>query len=209
MDSARLTRRDLEALRWIGEQYACRGDHLAQLLGMLAGREPLSPPAARSVAARWEGLGLAARQRFLAGEPAWTWLTRPGLKAAGLRFAPWEPKAWMLNHVAAVNRVRLFVEPRRPGARWRPERELRLGAPGERVPDAEIHDAGGNVIAVEVELSPKSAARRRRLMEDLVARYEAVWYFASADCWSAVHDAACTIPWHLADILRIYSLEDC
>ena len=204
----RLSQRDIDALRWVGEQYACRADDLAVLLGRLREREPLSPSATRAAAARWEALGLAGRGSFLSGEPPWVWATRSGLRQAGLPFKAWEPKPWMLAHVAAVNRVRLFVEPRRPGARWRPERELRAEGSRDPVPDAEIHDPGGNVIAVEVELSPKSTARRRRVMQELVARYEAVWYFAAAACWAAVHDAACHIPPQLSDLVRIYALED-
>jgi len=42
----------------------------------------------------------------------------------------------------------------------------------------------------------------------LVARYEAVWYFATAECWAAVHDAACDVAPELADLVRIYALED-
>lgn len=204
-----LSQRDLDALRWVGEQYACRADHLAILLGRASGKPALSDSATRAASARWESLGLASRGRFVAGEPAWTWLTRQGLRTAGLPFKVWEPKHWILAHTAAVNRVRLFVEPRRPGARWRPEREIRASGAGDPVPDAEIHDAGGNIIAVEVELSPKSVARRRRVMQELVARYESVWYFAAADCWAAVHDAACSVPWQWADLVRIYALEDC
>jgi len=155
---------------------------------------------------------MAARGSFIAGEPSWVWLTRQGLRQAGLAFRVVQPKPWTLPHTAAVNRVRLFVEPRRPGARWRPERELRAAdagaGHGEPVPDAEIHDAGGNVIAVEVELSPKSPDRRRRAMQALVARYDSVWYFASADCWVALHDAVCHVPPQLADVVRIYALED-
>ena len=209
---ARLGQRDLEALRWVGEQYACRLDQLQVLLGRLGGREALSASAARSVMSRWETLGMAARGSFIAGEPSWVWLTRRGLRQAGLAFRVVEPKPWTLPHTAAVNRVRLFVEPRRPGARWRPERELRAAGAGAGgggpVPDAEIHDAGGNVIAVEVELSPKSPERRRRVMQALVARYDSIWYFASADCWVGLHDAVCHVPTQLADLVRIYALED-
>lgn len=209
MKPAPVNPRDVAALRWVGEQYACRMDHLAVLLGWLSGREPLSGSAARAVANRWVEAGLADRGRLLSGEAPWVWPTRAGLRLAGLAYQPWQPKAWMLAHTAAINRVRLFVEPRRPGARWRPERELRRGARAEPVPDAELLDAGGNVIAIEVELSPKSSARRRQVMLDLVAHYEAIWYFAAADCWSAVHDAACHVPPQLSDLVRIYSLEDC
>ena len=210
---ATLGTRDLAALRWVGEQYICRLDHLAVLLGHLGGRPPLAPPATRTVVARWVAEGLAKTERLEPRQPAWVWLTRAGLRRAGLAYRSWEPTLWVLAHMSAVNRVRLFVEPRRPGARWVPERELRalrgLQAQGaDPVPDAEMHDAGGNVIAVEVELTPKTTDRRRRTMLALVARYEAVWYFAAADAWHAVHDAACHVPPELTDLVRIYALED-
>ncbi|HEU5004453.1 MAG TPA: hypothetical protein VFW71_16970 [Actinomycetota bacterium] len=210
----RLTPRDAQALRWVGEQYTCRLDQFAEVLGRIGGREPLSLSATRAVVGRWVGLSLAGRARLLVGEPEWVWLTTKGLRAAELPFGPWEPKAWTVRHMGAVNRVRLFIEPRRPGARWRPERELRATRPDRRladaspIPDGELLDAGGNVIAIEVELSPKSITARRRAMQALVAHYEAIWYFASADCWAAVHDAACTVPPQLGDLVRIYALED-
>src|SRR5438270_9426359 len=139
----RLGQRDLEALRWVGEQYAGRFDQLQVLLGRLGGRDALSASAARSVVSRWETLGMASRASFIAGEPSWVWLTRRGLRQAGLEFRVVEPKPWTLPHTAAVNQVRLFVEPRRPGARWLPEWELRAAGdvadPGGPVPAAEIH----------------------------------------------------------------------
>src|SRR5205807_7870506 len=143
---ARLGQRDLEALRWVGEQYACRLDQLQVLLGRLGGREALSASAARSVVTRWETLGMAARGSFITGEPPWVWLTRRGLRQAGLAFRVVEPKPWTLPHIAAVHRVGLFVEPRRPGGRRRPERELRAGGDG---PGGAGADAGAAEAAVE------------------------------------------------------------
>src|SRR5437660_6235848 len=101
---ARLGQRDLEALRWVGEQYACRLDQLQVLLGRLGGRGALSASAARSVVSRWETLGMAARGSFIAGEPSWVWLTRQGLRQAGLAFRVVEPKPWTLPHTAVVAR---------------------------------------------------------------------------------------------------------
>ena len=42
----------------------------------------------------------------------------------------------------------------------------------------------------------------------LVARYDSIWYFVSADCWVALHDAVCHVPPQLGDLVRIYALED-
>src|SRR5437763_659080 len=47
-----------------------------------------------------------------------------------------------------------------------------------------------------------------RVRQALVARYDSVWYFVAADCWVALHDAACHVPPQLADLVRIYALED-
>ncbi|HWD10041.1 MAG TPA: hypothetical protein VHA57_13215 [Actinomycetota bacterium] len=201
--------RDRYALRWVGEQYACRADHLAQLLVRLGEPGAVSKPWIRTRVAGWERLGLVEQASVLTGEPPWIWLTRQGLSQVGLTFRVWRPKAWMLAHVAATNQVRLFIEPRRPGALWVPERELRHRALHQPVPDAEIHDDTGTVTAVEVELSPKSTERRRRVMQELVAHYDSVWYFAAAAAWAAVHDALCAVPVQLTHLVRIYALEDC
>lgn len=200
---------ETNVLRWVGQQYACREDQLTQLLTRTGQQATRSTAVTRRITARWMNLGLVDRATFLASEPPWIWLTRAGLREVGLPFRVWQPKAWMLAHVAAINRVRLFVEPRRPAARWVPERQLRR-QPGEHpVPDAEIHDPGGTVTAVEVELSRKSTERRRQVMRALVDHYDSVWYFASVAAWDAVHDASCAVPVHLTDLVRIYSLEDC
>lgn len=215
MESPRLlSPRDAKALRWIGEQYICRVDQLAVLLGLLRNRRPLTPAAAYQTAARWDELGLVKRGRIVANEREWVWLTPKGLRQAGLAFGGWEPTPWTARHMGMVNHVRLFVEPRRPGARWRPERELRAARTDRRhtdgapIPDAELIDPGGNVIAIEVELTRQIGSAGRSKMAALVARYDAVWYFAAADCWAAVHDAVCAVPPHLADIVRLYALED-
>ena len=206
----KVRREDLDALRWVGQQYACPLDQLQIVMGRLRGHTRVGGTIALQATTRWEKLGLAVHRQFVERERPWVWATTTGLRMAGLPYTVVEPKAWSLPHLQAVNRVRLFVDPRRAGAVWRPERELRTAVVtrDQPVPDAEIHDVGGNVIAVEVEVSPKSAAERRRKMLALVERYDSIWYFASADAWLGVHDAACQVPPHLADLVRIYPLED-
>jgi len=205
-----IARQDLDALRWVGQQYACPADQLEIVMGRLQGVARVPRTVVLAAATRWATDGLASLVTFVHGEAPWIWATAAGLEVAGLPYPAAAPKARLLAHVRAVNRVRLFVEPRREGAVWRPERELRaFGRPASRpIPDAEILDVGGNVIAVEVELTPKSAVPRRKKMLALVARYDSTWYFASAEAWLGVHDAACQVPPHLADLVRIYALED-
>lgn len=207
-----LSPRDQAALRWIGEQYAATLDQVQTVLGRFDGRDQLSAQATRTVVARWEGLGIVNRRNLFPGEPAWVWLTPIGVSRIKLRFRRWEPSTQLPAHIGAVNRVRLLVEKRRPRATWHSERAVRSARLGQArevpLPDGEIHDYGDTVIAVEVEISPKNTTARRRVMQKLVGHYQAVWYFASADAWAGVHDAACQLSYEVADLVRIFALED-
>src|SRR5215210_9600631 len=80
--SARCSARDLELLRVVGEQYALTLPQLARMMGC-------SSHAARWLRARWERAGWARGRALLVGEPVFVWLTRPGLRVAGLPFRAW------------------------------------------------------------------------------------------------------------------------
>ncbi len=69
------TTRDLAALRFIGEQYAVRGDVATVLLTRLSTTGPdaggqLSRRAVREQLGRWEAAGWAERRRLLGGSAA-------------------------------------------------------------------------------------------------------------------------------------------
>jgi hypothetical protein len=49
------------------------------------------------------------------------WVTREGLEHLELDYRLWEPQARGLDHLHAVNQVRLWVEARYPEAEWRSE----------------------------------------------------------------------------------------
>lgn len=53
MSPITLSEGDREALKWMGEQYACQVDQLAFILGPSAQRAPLTIPATRSAVGRW------------------------------------------------------------------------------------------------------------------------------------------------------------
>ena len=124
----RATARDLALLRFTGEQFAVTLPQLARLMGR-------SEHAARWLRSRWERAGWARGRALLVGEPVFVWLTRPGLRVAGLPFREWRPNPGALAHIAAVNEVRLTCGtgvPRPHGyasASWRgtpaPSRRLR------------------------------------------------------------------------------------
>lgn len=172
----RASARDLELLRFVGEQYAVTLPQLARLMGR-------SEHAARWLRSRWERAGWAQGQALLVGEPVFVWLTRRGLRAAGLPYRAWRPSPGGLAHVAAVNEVRIELAERRPAAVWVCERQLarearsELGGFGAHRPDGLLLVDGGEV-AVEVELTLKRQGRVERVMREHVARYGAVWYFA-------------------------------
>jgi hypothetical protein len=207
----RLTPRDVEALRWVGDQYACRLDHLQVVLGRLRSGRPITASSARAVLERWESQGLAARRSLLQGQAPWVWLTPRGLSTARLPYAPWSPSPTVrtLWRAEAVNPVRLFLEGRMTGSVWRSERALRLGQPqAAQVPAGELVDPAGSLIAVEVEAEPRSPAARAAMMRTLAGQSDALWWFASAEAWAGVHQTVCHLAPEYRALVRVYALED-
>ena len=71
-----LSERDLELLRFVGEQYLVTLPQLAYLAGR-------SERTARWLRTRWQRAGLIDAAKLLVDEPTVIWLTRPGLAALG------------------------------------------------------------------------------------------------------------------------------
>ncbi|HEY2239929.1 MAG TPA: hypothetical protein VGI21_14125 [Streptosporangiaceae bacterium] len=175
--------RDISGMLYTGEMYGLQADLLATVLGG-------SVPQAWAAVSRWRRLGYAESARLGPG-PAWVWLTRAGLAACGLRYAPIPPGLSRLAHIRAVATVRLALEAtagyQRADAFWRSERRLRARA-GTRtglrghLPDGEVHwpdSAGrdgaavawaGECWAIEAELTRKTVSRTTAIMRDLLAR---------------------------------------
>src|SRR5215471_769899 len=165
-------------LVFVAEMYGVQLDHLAAALGV-------SEPRARAVAAAWRARRYAESARLGPGG-SWTWLTRAGLAACGLPYAPAPPALARLAHIRAVAAVRLALEaaPRYAagGGYWRSERRLRARMGGrvglrEHIPDGEVHwpdDApvpwAGECWAIEAELTPKTASRTLAIMRELLTR---------------------------------------
>lgn len=167
-----LRARDLELLRWMGEQYGARVDHLEALLGC-------GPRSAQRVIARLRENGMVTTRRLLVGEPAWVIPTSTGLRAGGLSFAVWVPRVGGLAHVAATNDVRLHVQERAPGSEWVPERQLaRERKPGEHLTDGVVL-LDGQRVAIEVELTVKTQQRLTAILDELNRRYDAVLYYCA------------------------------
>ena len=182
------TKRDLEVLGWIGEQYGVRRDHLALLLGRAA-TEPTKAPGRlgettmQKLIERWKRQDLIETATLEHGQPSWVWLTRKGLEHLDLDYRYWEPKLQSLPHLYAINQVRLWVAERQPEAIWRSERQLNSERPFtqrqtqvEHRPDAELV-RGEQTLAIEVELSAKTPQRLPAILYGLARRYDGIWYF--------------------------------
>jgi hypothetical protein len=173
-----LGERDIEGMLFTAEMYGLQLDLLAVILGA-------TMPRARAAAARWRRLGYAESARLGPG-PSWVWLTRAGLAACGLRYAPIPPGLSRLAHIRAVATVRLALEAaggyRRAGAFWRSERRLRARAGSraglrEHLPDGEVHWPDGAPVpwagecwAIEAELTRKTVSRTTAIMRELLSR---------------------------------------
>jgi len=201
----RLQQRDLEGLLLIADHYAAPYDLLAQALGV--------PPArVRAVTARWRMAGYAVTG-VLGPGPAWCWLTPTGMTAVGHPWPARAPSLSRLAHVRAVLAARLWLQGspawQQGGGWWRSERRIRAALPPprvgsrEHVADAEVHwpssppgPHAGQVWAVEVELTPKPAARTARIMAGLLARpsYARVVYLCSPAARPVVTATAAALP---------------
>jgi len=199
----RLSQRDIHGLVLCGEQYGAPYDLLATALQVPPGRLP-------AIVRRWRRTGYAATGHMGPG-PGWCWLTRDGMTATGLGFPAARPALGRLAHIRAVLAARLWLEASAGWASgqawWHSERRLRadLSAAGRggHVPDAEIHwpslpgsRYGGQVWAVEVELTPKSIARTTRIMGEMLTfvPYSMVVYLAATGALPVVTRAVASLP---------------
>ena len=184
------TERDQQLICWIVEQYAIPLDQLAERIGA-------TEHAARRIMQRWKRAGWAEGRVLIAGEKPWIWITRRGQADMGAEFRHWEPTLAKLEHIRAVNAVRMSLQHRRPDGVWTSERALlQAQASAQRsareqgleppkahhLPDAIWQiDANGEQTAVEVERSYKGTERTRMIMLHLlqVQRYPKVAYFTT------------------------------
>jgi hypothetical protein len=199
----RLSGRDVAGMLLCAEQYAAPYDLLAAAL-------EVQPARLRGIVARWRNAGYAATGTLGPG-PAWCWLTAAGMSACGLRYPARPPALSRLAHIRAVLAARLWLESggayRAGQAWWRSERRLRAAlasnAGAAHVADAEIHwpsigsgPYAGQVWAVEVELTPKPAARTARIMTGLLSHpgYAQVVYLTAPAARPVVARAAAGQP---------------
>ena len=179
-----MTRRDMEVLRWMGEMYAVRVDHLALLLGRMSKRglngdgKVMSREGTRRIYTRWLNAGWVEKRKMLADEPQWIWLSKQGVSDVGSEYPYRVPSVARLRHIHAVNAVRLHVE-ERLGSSWTCERELSREKREHLIDGLVLYE--GRQTAIEIEMTQKSKKRLVNIVRDLCSEYGAVWYFVDAN----------------------------
>lgn len=197
VERAVLSRRDLDALGWVGEQYAVLTDQLVVFLDC-------SPRTVQRLLARLREQRLVEVRRVLVGEPAWVIPTVKGLRACGLSFGAWRPTLGLLAHVAAVTEVRLHIQSRSPGSEWVCERVLarEKQTPREHLADAVVL-LDGRRIAVEVELTVKSKRRTSAILDELTGRYDAVLYYCAPGPYRLIAELSAEGAWPSLGLRRL------
>ena len=197
--TVRATARDLDLLRWIGDQFAVNTDQLKILMNRWKrAHEPdwqeasISDETVKWLIKRWRKAGWVESRKLLAREPAWVWLSKDGLTEMGLEYPVYTPAVGRLNHIYHVNMVRLYIEKKRGDeVQWISERQINV----ERKKEGKRHMVDGEavyqgtVIGVEVEQTQKSKRRLASIVRELQQDYEAVWYFVADPAMEAVREA--------------------
>ena len=197
-----LTQRDIDGLLLCAEHYGAPYDLLGDALR--ASQRVLA-----QLLWRWRRAGYAATGRLGPG-PAWCWLTREGMAAAGLRYSAARPALGRPAHIRAVLAARLWLADGQAwhdwNAWWQSERRMYLGRPRSatgHLPDAEIHwpsiegsPYAGQIWALEVELTPKPIARTAAIMTEMLTpmRYATVVYLTAPAAQSVVQRAVSCLP---------------
>ncbi len=218
----RFTECDPRCLRWFGEQSAAQFIHVQRVLAQespaperLAMPEMLSVQRTRKKIAKWKQEGLIEYKTFLVGEKGWLWLTRRGLEYVGLgELRYYQPKIETLRHLYYVNQARLYVEQQRPDDAWKSERIIRYEQPAlpagkkaPHIPDALLIKANSEVIAIEVELTPKKRERVVEVIRELANSYHRTWYFVAQPARAVMDAALAQLPEHQRKSIQILSLE--
>lgn len=213
------TSRDAEIVAWIGRLGAAGAEHVMRRFGM-----------SRSMAYHRLGLltrdGLLEHRAVLFGRPGMYSATRAGLRWRGLDcLGVFRVGPGAFEHAWQVAQVAVELHQAMPGWGVLSEREVRLvEADGEDLfasaqvggderrgvhrPDLTLLSPDGRVVAVEVELSIKSASRLAAICRGWArARHiEGVCYLAAAGPGRAVDRAVNTT--RAADRVTVLGLDD-
>ena len=172
LDGEMVRHRDHLVVKWMGEQYAARLDHLEALLD----RRTMTT---RNLVERLCETGHVRARHILVGEPTWVTPTQKGLDMCGLPYRERMPRSMRLSHVAAINDVRLRVHRHMPDAPWTSERQLTYeGKMARHMPDGIVTHKGRSA-ALTVEPSVRSIKLVKARLEKLEPHFDFVYVFCA------------------------------
>ena len=175
------TNRDRWLWAYIGNMHALRFDQIRRLAARWSEHEIegelLSVSRTSEIVGRWVEEKIAIFRSIFHAQPGWCYLTRRGLKEAGLAFRAEAPSLRSLAHLYWINEVRMHLEEVYPDMRWISERAIQAQqAPRHRdqklahTPDgiALLKDADGEweEIDIEVQISKPSPGQVEEVMSD-------------------------------------------
>jgi hypothetical protein len=219
---ARYTDGERACIRWIAEQGGAQFEQVQRVLARLSPKpDKLADPTMLSVQRtrkkkdRWRDDGLICYKIFEAKAKGVLWATRLGLEFAGLGdLRYYEPTLGSLRHLYYVNQARLYVERHRPEDVWKSERLIRYEQPAlpagkkaPHIPDALLQKPGGEMIAIEVELSLKKRERILSTLKELANTYHRTWYFVAQPAWATVEAALAQLPERQRKSVQMLSVE--
>ena len=161
---------DIPILDLISEQGAIPIDQLALFLDFKLDK-------AKRTVKRLHEAGLVRREKPLAGEPEWIWLSKRGARFSTTGLAAPRPKVGSLALMRAVNEVRLRITKANPDVGWVSRRVLlnKLGR-NAAVPKAVV-EIGDERHAIEVRLNVGPEAKVLEQIERRLYDYDAAVYF--------------------------------
>jgi hypothetical protein len=191
-------------------------DTLQKLLGRMAGTGVYAPKVPGTIAMRnvyraiyrWENAGMVEYQKFWKDTPGWVWLTNTGLRSHNLTFTPWSPRQGSeFQHRHFINEIRVKLENRYGFLLpWESERMVRKrlseSREGNHAPDAVVA-IDGKRLALEVELTNKTAKRTEAIIKNMLTNYDGIWYFVTQKSQNLIYKYS-----RLHDNLQVYQLAD-
>lgn len=165
-------RDDIPILDLISEQGAIPIDQLARFLDCKLDK-------AKRTVKRLHEAGLLRKERLLAKEPDWVWLSKRGARFSTTGLSAPRPKVGSLALMRATSEVRITITRNDPEIRWVSRRVL-LHEQGRNaaVPRAVV-EVGDERHAIEVRLAPALEANLVRQLRQRTADYDAMVFFCA------------------------------
>ena len=163
---------DIPILDLISEQGAIPIDQLALFLDFKLDK-------AKRTVKRLHEAGLVRREKPLAGEPEWIWLSKRGARFSTTGLSAPRPKVGSFALMRAINEVRLGITEANPGVGWVSRRILlsKLGR-NAAAPKAVV-EIGDEHHAIEVRLSVGPETKVLEQIQQRLYDYDAAVYFCA------------------------------